>query len=149
MSHTKREPWMVFFLVVVICAFSYAVYQKEKLKSDGISVLLALAPVDPRSLMQGDYMRLRYALESEINQLLYSQKHKKIIESTIKNQNTGTIVISLDPKHVAQFIRFDDGKNLADNEYYLNVKRKNSWIKIKPHSFMFQEGHATYYQRSH
>ncbi|MFX7329222.1 GDYXXLXY domain-containing protein, partial [Acinetobacter baumannii] len=34
--------------------------QKEMLLKEGQLVLLPLAPVDPRSLMQGDYMALRY-----------------------------------------------------------------------------------------
>ena len=39
-----------------------AVLQKERLLRQGRPVLLELAPRDPRSLMQGDYMDLDYAL---------------------------------------------------------------------------------------
>lgn len=38
------------------------VWGKEKLIAEGRKVYVALAPVDPRSLMQGDYMALRFAL---------------------------------------------------------------------------------------
>ncbi len=35
--------------------------------TDGQLILLELAPVDPRSLMQGDYMRLNYDISNNIN----------------------------------------------------------------------------------
>ena len=38
------------------------VMDKERVVADGTPVLLELAPVDPRSLIQGDYMQLDYAL---------------------------------------------------------------------------------------
>ncbi len=38
------------------------IWQKERLIAQGKPVFVKLAPVDPRSLIQGDYMRLNYAL---------------------------------------------------------------------------------------
>jgi len=38
-----------------------AIWEKEALISTGQVVFVELAPVDPRSLMQGDYMTLNYA----------------------------------------------------------------------------------------
>ena len=38
------------------------IWQKEQLIAQGRPVFVKLAPVDPRSLIQGDYMRLNYAL---------------------------------------------------------------------------------------
>ena len=49
-------------LALVLGAVNFAVWQKERLIANGTTVLLRLAPVDPRSLIQGDYMRLDYAL---------------------------------------------------------------------------------------
>ncbi len=46
-------------LLLVLVAFNYSVYTKEKTLEAGTLVLLELAPVDPRSLMQGDYMVLK------------------------------------------------------------------------------------------
>ena len=36
------------------------IWQKEQLIAHGQPVFVELAPVDPRSLMQGDYMRLEF-----------------------------------------------------------------------------------------
>ena len=43
-------------LVLLLVYFNWSVYQKEQTLKEGQLVLLQLAPVDPRSLMQGDYM---------------------------------------------------------------------------------------------
>jgi uncharacterized membrane-anchored protein len=39
---------------------------KERIRRGGTVVLLALRPVDPRSLMQGDYMDLRFELAEQL-----------------------------------------------------------------------------------
>ncbi len=48
-------------LVLVLGVANYNIGQKQQVVENGQQVLLKLRPVDPRSLMQGDYMRLRYA----------------------------------------------------------------------------------------
>ena len=47
-------------LILLLGYFNWSVYKKEQTLKDGQLILLQLAPVDPRSLMQGDYMRLRW-----------------------------------------------------------------------------------------
>ncbi|MDE6162343.1 MAG: GDYXXLXY domain-containing protein, partial [Bacteroides sp.] len=47
-------------LILLLGYFNWSVYQKEQTLRNGQLVLFELAPVDPRSLMQGDYMRLNY-----------------------------------------------------------------------------------------
>lgn len=47
-------------LILLLGYFNWSVYKKEQTLKDGQLILLQLAPVDPRSLMQGDYMRLSY-----------------------------------------------------------------------------------------
>ena len=44
-------------LILLLGYFNWSVYKKEQTLKDGQLILLQLAPVDPRSLMQGDYMR--------------------------------------------------------------------------------------------
>ena len=54
-------------LILVLAFFAFSVVQKETLISKGTEVLLRLAPVDPRSLMQGDYMALNYQILRQID----------------------------------------------------------------------------------
>ncbi|AGT31747.1 hypothetical protein M493_07310 [Geobacillus genomosp. 3] len=75
----KRNGWMrdegarwrfgASFLVfaVIVAQFSFAGYtfwQKERLLQHGHVVKLELEPVDPRSVLQGDYIRLRYDIST-------------------------------------------------------------------------------------
>ena len=54
------KPLLLGGLVVILAAANWAIASRERLISSGEVVYLELAPVDPRSLMQGDYMSLRY-----------------------------------------------------------------------------------------
>ena len=52
--------------LLVLGALNFAIVGKERIRRDGEVVYLPLAPVDPRSLIQGDYMALRFALARDI-----------------------------------------------------------------------------------
>ena len=52
--------------LLVLGALNAAIVAKERIKRSGEIVYLALAPVDPRSLIQGDYMALRFALTRDL-----------------------------------------------------------------------------------
>ena len=58
----KQRLWIALGLFWVLGATAWVVWSNERILSGGQTVLLELAPVDPRSLMQGDYMALNYAL---------------------------------------------------------------------------------------
>lgn len=128
----------IVLIVLSLCIFAvlnYAIYEKEQLKANGETVYLALAPVDPRSLMQGDYMALRYAIEGSIDRELAARQKKR-----------GYMVIVLDQNHVAKFVRFHEGEALQAGEKLLHYNNNFGAISIVPNSFLFQEGHAKSYQ---
>lgn len=127
---------IIFFIsaLVVFAVFNYGIYQKEQIKAEGETVFLELAPVDPRSLMQGDYMQLRYKIEREQS---YQAKEKR-----------GYLVIELNSDKVGKFKRFYQGEALASNEKLLHYHSEYSGVRIVPDSFMFQEGQAKLYERA-
>jgi len=100
--------------------------------------LLELRPVDPRSLMQGDYMTLHYevcnhiyGLEAELNKFC---------------------VVQLDDDRVAHFVSLtnDAAVALREDELLLRYSlEKNSWggkfYTIGSDSYFFQEGTANKY----
>lgn len=62
----RWAPWLV--VLTAACTLAVAnigIAQKERTIAQGRKVFVELAPVDPRSLMQGDYMRLNFRLPSE------------------------------------------------------------------------------------
>lgn len=129
-----KKIFFIASVLIVFVAFNYGIYQKEQLKANGETVFLALAPADPRSLMQGDYMRLRYSIESRQH---YQAKDKR-----------GYIVVGLDQQKVATFKRFYNRGELAPGEKLLHYHSQRGLVRIVPDSFMFQEGHAKHYDRA-
>ena len=56
--------------VAVLTVINVAIREKENLIAHGQPVYVELAPVDPRSLMQGDYMALNYRLGDTLREQL-------------------------------------------------------------------------------
>jgi uncharacterized membrane-anchored protein len=67
MSSTLSRRLIVVGAVLVLGAVNWSILAKERIKTGGERIFLALAPVDPRSLMQGDYMALRFAIVNGIS----------------------------------------------------------------------------------
>ena len=65
-----RLLWLVAGAVVVFGLVNWDVRGKEKVIAEGQPVLVRLVPVDPRSLMQGDYMALNFLLPPEVSAAL-------------------------------------------------------------------------------
>lgn len=130
-----RLQALLVFSVLVLVVLNFEIWKKEKLKAEGQSVLLQLAPVDPRSLMQGDYMRLEYALEDVVSS-----------DEVEKQKERGHLVVLPNENNVASFVRFYDGEELAPKEMLIRYHKGYHDIQIVPHSFFFQEGHAKFYE---
>lgn len=132
-----RTKIMIVLSMFVLAILNYGIYEKTQIKEHGEILLLELMPVDPRSLMQGEYMQLRYAIE----------KNVPTIELDFY-QKGGYIVIRANEDNVAQFIRFYKEEDLAAGEKLLHFHKKYSRIHIVPDSFFFQEGHAKHYENA-
>jgi uncharacterized membrane-anchored protein len=130
----RSRPTLAMLLssAVVFAAFNVSILSHEGTIRNGETILLKLAPVDPRSLMQGDYMRLRYTVENEADR-----------SATPGASSVGTfVVLRVDSNRVGTFVRFDDGSPLATDERKFLVRRRSGRTVVRPDSFMFQEGHA-------
>ena len=90
------------FAALIIVAFIYSIYGKEQVIATGDVVYLKLEPVDPLSLMQGDYMRLGYEISSDTSEI-----------ETIPKGKTGYLVLNIGDNKIAKFARFDDGSPLT------------------------------------
>ena len=61
----RRLLFLIGFLLIVVWT-NFGIYRLEKGLSSGTKVVLKLRPADPRSLLQGDYMRLGYSLAAKV-----------------------------------------------------------------------------------
>lgn len=122
-------------LVLLLVYFNYSVAEKEHTLKSGQLILLELAPVDPRSLMQGDYMRLNYSISRN--------------DTTENRPRRGYGVVRLNQHNVARLVRFQPQKSpLSAGEHLIAYTSPNKWsIQIGAESFFFQEGHAQKYEQ--
>jgi uncharacterized membrane-anchored protein len=131
----KKYKWTLVLLnlVLVFGLFNHSLFQKEELISEGQLALLELAPVDPRSLMQGDYMVLNYAISEGENRDSLPPR--------------GFCVVKLDSNGVAQKVRIQTKKTpLAADEYLIvYTKEKRGRLHIGAESYFFQEGEGDRY----
>ena len=125
--------------LIVLAVANYTIYSREQLLTDGRVVLLQLAPVDPRSLMQGDYMAVRFQAANA------AFGFGDVEES----RQDGHIVLALDTHRVGTFRRFDDGSPLAEDEVRMRYRIRNRRPQFATNAFFFQEGEAELYTTAH
>lgn len=136
-----RARWMIALagLALVLVLANWDIAQKRAVVANGQVLLLELRPADPRSLFQGDYMRLALAdaampTATVIKDLPYR----------------GTVILALDENRVGRYARIDDGSPLTDEELRVQYRRHQEWRRPRldygAQSFFFQEGDAALYQ---
>jgi uncharacterized membrane-anchored protein len=134
----KKYKWIIIILnlILLLVYFNHSIFKKEELLKDGQLVLLELAPVDPRSLMQGDYMTLRY----KISEHIHSDNIPK----------RGYCVVRLDSSGVAYKIRFQkDLSPLNEGEHLIEYTSPDKWnVNIGAESYFFQEGQVEKYEKA-
>jgi len=131
---SRYATWLVLAgMVLVIGAANYTIRDRQQVVDNGQPILLQLRPVDPRSLMQGDYMTLRYA------EPLFPNPEER---STLPPR--GAFIVRLDSDDVATYSRLDDGGPLTTDEVRLKYKLldENGSIRLGAESFFFEEGQA-------
>ena len=136
----KLAVWLVGISILV--AVNYAIWQKEQLLIHGKTVILALAPVDPRSLMQGDYMRLRFQAEQDMQRFLPNKKENSVAD--------GYVIVSLNEQHIGevQSVVSELPPTLAVNQWPLRYRIRAGELRFATNAFFFQEGHADDYAQA-
>lgn len=133
-----RPALVLLGAIVVLGAANWTILEKQAVLDDGRQVLLRLAPVDPRSLMQGDFMRLRY------DRAAYPDG--EVAETAPWR---GTVLLVLDEKGVGRFARLDDGTPPRPDEIrlaYYKLRGRSGALRYGADSFFFQEGQADRYE---
>ncbi len=121
-------------LAVFLYLVNSSIITAENNITNGTVAYFELAPVDPRSLIQGDYMMLAYSIERDAD------------IANVGNHDRGQIVVSLDTQQVAHFERLHLGEiPLNDDEVLVNFYARNEQVRVGVDSFFFQEGQADSY----
>jgi uncharacterized membrane-anchored protein len=120
MSLTSGRVAIAAAVLLVLGVVNYSIVAKETLRSRGERVLIELAPVDPRSLMQGDYMALRFTIANQI-----------------RAEAAGTVPVVLDENRVA---RLDLAASPGSLRLRYRIRQGQVWLGTN--AYFFEEGDA-------
>jgi uncharacterized membrane-anchored protein len=117
--------------LLVLGAVNVAIVGKERIRRDGEIVYLPLAPVDPRSLVQGDYMALRFALAQQLENTAGRSANAP------REGETRFAHVALDPQRVAHLATADTPASLR-----LRYRIRDGRVWLGTNAFFFEEGSA-------
>jgi uncharacterized membrane-anchored protein len=125
--NTSFTRWLlVAGAVLVMAAVNWSILAKERIKTNGERIYLVLAPVDPRSLMQGDYMALRFDIADRIDAKV-----------------SGRAPLLLDPQGVATLNPDPDAAGLR-----IRYRVRNGRVWLGTNAYFFEEGTAQRFERA-
>jgi uncharacterized membrane-anchored protein len=107
--------------LLVFGSVNYSIFAKENIKKHGEAIYLQLAPVDPRSLMQGDYMALRFSIATEFRG---------------PAEGDG-IPLQLDERRIARIAEPSSAPSLR-----MRYRVRNGEIWLGTNAYFFEEGTA-------
>jgi len=119
-------------LLLVLGAVNYSIVAKERIRTHGQRIYLRLEPVDPRSLMQGDYMALRFELATRIEAARYLEKDER---------DSAALVIA--PNDVATLNEPLDAPGPR-----IRYRIRNDQVWLGTNAYFFEEGTASRYEQA-
>lgn len=128
MSERVRKLILLVGLALVLAGINYTIYARERLLAEGEMMLVELAPVDPRSLMQGDYMALNFRVATQVPR------------GEDRAPSAGKVVVKRGENGVATFARVHDGGPLASDERLLDYRVRDGRVRIVTNAYFFEEG---------
>jgi uncharacterized membrane-anchored protein len=109
--------------LIVLVAVNASILAKERLKTHGQRIYLELAPVDPRSLMQGDYLALRFK-----------------IANSLSADTSGSAALKLDDRGVATL-----DPQPTSSSPRIRYRVRNGAVWLGTNAYFFEEGTAERY----
>lgn len=134
-------------LALALVVANGSIWQREKLLASGKVVILELAPVDPRSLMQGDYMALNFAAGREVTRLRLGGERQDTEDSVMGGASDGYVMLTGDSRGVYQPVRIQtDARPHGDGEVPLRYRVRDNQVRIVTNAYFFPEGQAKRYE---
>ena len=119
MSQRHVRAAIVIGIVLVLGSVDYSIYRKERVIRSGETIFLELAPVDPRSLMQGDYMALRFRLADQIEGWLGEGPRERVRKAPLRLDNRAVATLAPDAGSLEIAFRIRGGRVwLGTNAYF-------------------------------
>lgn len=158
-KQTNQSGFKQYGLYVILGALfvgstsTYLINKYENILRNGTSVNLKLAPVDPRSLMQGDYMQLNYALYDEINHWQNAQTSNDESYDELTTNNVYYLILTADDQNISHLNSvvnsYEKAQELLQKNKELTILKSyliNGSFDWGAKSWFFAEGDASKYE---
>lgn len=122
--------------LATLLVVNFGIWDKESLIAHGQPVFVELAPVDPRSLMQGDFMRLGFRVPGQLQD-----------ELGVPARDRRLVVAGRDARGVATMLRpARPSEDLAEGELLLELVPKGGRWGLGSDAWYFKEGDGQRWQ---
>lgn len=160
--HQRTRLSALLTLAAVLLVANGLIYQKENIVRHGQEMVLELAPVDPRSLMQGDYMSLSFTIFTHLDAMLNTmpkdmresvEEHKQLSALLTPNEQGvfGVRGIQLpdavQEQYYAQDARYANKDNWPDTAVRLTLRKERNW-SLGTDAWFFPEGTSADFDRA-
>lgn len=125
---------LAFTIATVLLVINIEIVGKEQIVRNGKTVLLRIAPRDPRSLLQGDYMALRYSMAGAVASAARQFE-----------MNDGIAVIELGELNEARFVSLYKDQQLQDRQQLLRYRKRGDSVRLASDAYFFEEGSGQEY----
>jgi uncharacterized membrane-anchored protein len=132
-----RQVILILGAVLILVLTNLQILGKEAVVRDGRTVLLQLEPIDPRSLIQGDYMALRYAISGDV-----------AAAAENAGRNDGYALITLDPVGAAAFAGLYEGQMGDRDQVLLRFRKRGESVRLASDAYFFEEGEWQTYENA-
>ncbi len=132
MSARVEKALIIASVALVLLVTNFLIFSKERIIRTGKTIYLELAPVDPRALMQGDYMALRFSLAgaiaaSQSDAHVHRRKNGQFAQAPIVIDARGIATLANPTLSVPDSIRF---------------RWRDGAVWLGTNAFFFEEGSA-------
>tara|TARA_Y100001937_G_scaffold52389_1_gene72495 strand:- start:194 stop:688 length:495 start_codon:yes stop_codon:yes gene_type:complete len=131
MNRTTQRLAIGAALLIILLAATAAIWRFEHTLSSGKDMILQLAPVDPRSIMQGDYMALAYAIDRELPDEAGKFKY---------------VWLSLSDQGIASLHSLSNDLPQQQGLIGVLLRQRDGIYSVGPNGFFFAEGTAAVYE---
>ena len=147
MSNNIKKILLIINIVILFVVTGFSANKEEGYKKSDSYFYLELAPVDPRSLLQGDYMTLNYDIIDKAQEIIFNGIYDSKNENNeFLDMRKGYIVVSLDENKVAKFVKLSKEKTDEKDLLFIAYKTDGFNVNINANSYLFQEGTGNKYQ---
>jgi uncharacterized membrane-anchored protein len=120
-------------VLFILAVAANAIWQFEKTLKTGLLVTIELAPVDPRSIMQGDYMALAFAIDRVLTDDATHYKYAWL---------------NIDADQLTSLHSLSNNLTAEPNVIAVLLRQHNGRPSIGPNGFFFAEGTGAIYEQA-